>query len=379
MTGLRCMCDGRADVTCTESACSLTRPGPYTLDQCRVCWLRLYDPAYMPARASAATPGGVLARYRSPCRHLGPPTGEGRPCLGCGQSGKTAPVHSCPLHGLCVTGWQVAEGVQTCGRCPDFDPGPAPTSVPPARGPVTVRDLCYHAYPVRGSCWRRRVASLVRRLALFNGRRVVAVATDHTTESPHEVERAFGGQIDDLVTLQNDPSLREVATFHALLGRARSVHPGHALFYAHTKGVTRGGHRAVDAWCAVLHEAGLDYWPAVQGLLERFPVAGAFKKLGRGWPDHESARSLWHYSGSFYWLRSADVFSRAWQDIDRFWSGVEPWPSLHFSAEEAGCVFWEAPVPAMNLYDERYVLGTVLPAWRRWKEENAHLRTTWQS
>jgi hypothetical protein len=238
-----------------------------------------------------------------------------------------------------------------------------------------LRNLLWHIYPVRGSSWRWNADMVQRRLALFNGRRIVAVVTDDRTDPPAEVERALGGEIDELIQFQNQPELREVVTFEPLFRRVQSRHPAHATLYAHGKSVVRTGHPTCQRWAGILYEAHLDYWPVVESVLMKHALAGCFKKVGRGWPDHES-RSTHHYSGSFAWFRNRDLFTKPdWTRIERFWSGVEPYWSLHFPVEQFGTIFFEGRVEQINLYDPGYFDGVVVPAWEKWKAEHAHLRS----
>lgn len=235
----------------------------------------------------------------------------------------------------------------------------------------TVRNLLFHVWP-SSDAWRWNVDQLLQRISLFNGRRIVAVVTDHNTVSPHEVEAAFKGNVDELITLPNIPSRREVVTFLSLWNSIKSIHPSHITFYCHGKGIRpeRVGDQAVRKWTEIMYSANLDYWPRVETLLKQYPVVGAFKKVGHGWLPHES-NSAWHYSGSFYWFRNRDVFSKPdWQRIDQFWSGIEPWPSLHFPVEQAGCIFKQGTVPQLNLYDGR-IMDDIVAEFERWKNDES--------
>ena len=121
-----------------------------------------------------------------------------------------------------------------------------------------------------------------------------------------------------------------------LFGRAaKHIAPGDVTLFAHAKGVTRHQASTSGKWVEAFEELYLDYWPAVADLLRNFPVVGAFKKMGAGWPPEESL-SDWHYSGSWFWFRNSDLFSRDWSRIDPFWCGIESFPSLHFAPHEAG-------------------------------------------
>jgi hypothetical protein len=321
---------------------------------CSLCALAGRDPRY---RALWGGPAAAPA----PCRHLGAPTGETAACPSCrGRVGLK--LFACATHGRCTRG-TAAPGVACCEGCPDREAGPE----------VTVRHLAYHVYAVKGNgVWQANVRHLLRRIDLFNGHRVIAVATDGRTDTLAAVRAAFAGHAHEFLEVRNDPALREVATFEPLFERLETTNPGHCLAYLHAKGVTRPPGHAAHLWAEVQYEVMLDRWPLVAGQLQRFPVTGPFRKLGRGWPDRES-RADWHYSGSAYWLRCRDLFSRDWRRIDRCWTGIEPYPALHFRAEEAGCLFHPGRVPTMNLYDAGYWRDVVLPDLGRWRGgDHAH-------
>jgi hypothetical protein len=246
------------------------------------------------------------------------------------------------------------------------------------------RHLLFHLLPVRGG-WRGHVTRLRPWLGLFDGLKVVAVITDGPREytggspppdgarvpldldPPEEVEAAFAGTGVEYVRVPNDPNLREVASHAALFGRLAGAYgPGDVALWAHAKGATRHPDHPAARWTAVLYEAMFGHWAAVERVLRDRPLAGCFKKYGRCWRP-EDTRSDWHYSGSWFWFRCADLFGRDWRRIDPFWSGIEPYPSQHFRPDEAGVVFFEGRAPHMNLYSAWYWDRHVRPAWAAWR------------
>lgn len=324
------------------------------------------------------------------CIHLGTPTGETRECDACaGGGGKRkvpVPLYHCALHGTCSRERQLSSEIACCRICPDKRPALAQQNTPQVLTlpPITVRDLIYHVYPLelpaapgqRGpSVWRKRLTAILSRIDLFNGRRVIAVATGAGTAKFAEVvalARPFGCE---LFEVANDSRLREAKTLPLLLDRVRGdeqqqKQQQRAIFFGHAKGVT---HHAPEHpshwWAALMEETLLDRWDDdVQKVLSTHPVAGSFKKLGSGCFDAPSA-STWHYSGSYFWVRAEALFGKPdWRaKIDQHWWGVETYPSLHFGEREAGCVFHQASASTMNLYSHDYLTNTVLPELQQFR------------
>lgn len=316
----------------------------------------------------ARRPTGALARPAQsadnrvviplPCQFEGPITSHST----CNTNPELKHLRQC-LHpspssdrDLCTRG-ENNGSVQSCVTCPDR-----------CYQEPTIRHLLYHIYPRQNGRWRRALLRIQESLPLFNGTKTIAVAFDGTTEHPQMVRDAMEGTGCEIIEVRNDPDRREVATFLPLFEKvAGFTGPEHATFYGHAKGVTRPKEATSDRWREALNDIYLDDWPAIARQLTRYPVTGAFKKIGRGWRADES-ESDWHYSGSWLWFRNDALFRRAnWQKIDQFWGGIEPYPSLHFDVAEAGCLFHEGRVPGMNLYNADYWRAVVEPEFSRWK------------
>lgn len=84
------------------------------------------------ARTEARRKAGLIPprRVKSPpavCSKLGAPTGQTRPCQGCGGKKLAVPLMGCETYGLCTVGRAVtlADGtpVRPCNSlCPGFSP-----------------------------------------------------------------------------------------------------------------------------------------------------------------------------------------------------------------------------------------------------------------
>jgi hypothetical protein len=274
---------------------------------------------------------------------------------------------------------------------------PYPAVPPPDSDLITRRNLLYHLYPIAGDHggagrWQWNVAELVRRLGLFNGRRVIAVATDERTDTFEMVRAAFGPWADavEFLHVENCADLREVATHELLLERIASLDPAEATLYAHGKGVTHGGTEHLQPvrdeagrevlwprggttgrWVDALYRVMMDYWPLVAEHLQDYSLTGAFRSRG-SFPVHPQVN--WLYQGSWVWYRHGPrgLFARDWRSVGWYWAGVEPYPGQLFTHEEAGCLFGDG---AADLYDHQFFHQVITPALAAWQEANTHLRT----
>ena len=329
---------------------------------------RFKSPAFLGAR-----PAFVAALLRS-CRMLiGNDSGL---CHVAGMIHAPALALCGPTNGKAVFPYPAVNVLQAKdNHLPNLTPADVANEVlgrrPPSPWPVVknagkTRHLLYHLYPCNkdgGATWRWNVAQLRRRLPLFNGRRIVSVATDGDSDSAKEVRKALGGV--EFVEIVNSPRLREVASFQSLFGRlAGTVGPEDAIFFGHGKAVTNEPKELLKHWAEVLYETNLDHWPLVRDLLRTCPAVGSLKRVGSYWPESFSS---WHYSGSFYWIRGDVLQLPDWRRIDYFWSGIEPWPSLHVTGCYAGTVFHsDSEAPAIH-YRQSYwndVLDPEYVAWR---------------
>lgn len=221
----------------------------------------------------------------------------------------------------------------------------------------------------RGIAWRLACEQLRSRWFLFTGRKVVAVATGAGIDSADEVRANLPADA-EVFEVPNDPELREVATWEASWSRILP-HAGDddAALYCHAKGVTRpydAGNTA-HLWASLCWSLVLDHWPLVAGLLGRYPIAGPFQKIGQMFgPDGGD----WHYSGTFFWLRAADLARRLTTPAPRSWYGVEAWPGLAYAPGEAATIFLKEVGAAMDLYDPDYWVKTIRPEYERWIQRN---------
>lgn len=114
-----------------------------------------------------------------------------------------------------------------------------------------------------------------------------------------------------------------------------------------------------------MEEANLDHWNTVREELQTHPITGAFKKVGRCF----SGKANWHYTGTYYWFRNHDVYSRNWRNVRKMYGGTELWPATMFSVDESGCHFYEGSYYSLYNADEVTRAEICIKAWP-WKMRN---------
>jgi len=244
-------------------------------------------------------------------------------------------------------------------------PIPAAPSLPPPARPTPRRNLIFHVWPVRGTTWRWNLDELKRRIDLFNGRRIIGIVFDERSEPPEAVQDYLAGHGCEFVIAPNDER-GEVATFAQMMARLAVSGADDIAFYAHAKGVKYEPQLppAVRRWAEVQYSVLLDDWHGVSEQMRRFAMTGIFRKFGR-YRNHLDAGD-WHYSGTFFWMRHAEVFGRRWDDVPQFYGGVEAWPGTQFRREETGCMLLDN-MPDLP-YHERFWTVRGNPAFRQWQK-----------
>ncbi len=235
------------------------------------------------------------------------------------------------------------------------------------------RHLLFHIWPrkTHAGTWQRNLDQLKLRWPLFTGKRIIAVVTSNDSHPFEAVQEYMHGYECEWVHADNDPNLREVATFDELFGAIENL-PGYT-FYAQAKGVTKPVNPGVSihAWTTTMYEILLDYWPLVEQALKTHCTAGIFKKSLDG--AFGGSRSTWHYSGSFCWFKNAELWRRNWRAIERVWFGIESYPSMIFDSKEAACLFYES-TKQFDLY-RLHNWQRVEAELKQWRMDNQQHRT----
>jgi len=303
---------------------------------------------------------GIPDEFCLTCRyvnHPAPPTPRSR-CRHFGELLKVAPVrlanrtdgatvltryHRCKLLGECTPNVERAE-LPCCMTCPSY------SADWEREHAGDVRHLTYYVYPA-GPWWRWNLDELRKRIGLFNGRRLVAVATDEGSAQAGEVKELLAGDGCEFLLYRNDPGKREMVAHLDLLQRLQDYQvDGDVTFYGHAKGVSSHLYGAgVRRWIEEMYRGNLDCWPAVQRALRTHATCGVFRRILSPAP---AAHVPWHYSGSFRWVRNKDLYSRNWRAIDMNWYGPETYPGMQFTLAESACLYGEFAYGGVGLYLE---------------------------
>lgn len=293
------------------------------------------------------------APRRRECRHFGPFL-DALPLLIRGRldgARVVAAVHTCAVHGRCSPNTAHTD-LACCLDCVDHEDDWHRDEA------GDVRHLTYFVYPAGPWLWN--VEQLLRRIDLFNGRRLVAVALDEAAAPLEAVQLAFDGVGVEFLTFRNDPRQKELVAFVPLMEAVSEYRGrGDVTFYGHAKGagsLAQFG-EGVRRWAASMYAGCLDYWPAVRRQLADHAAVGAWRRV---MSPVTVGRSSWHYSGTFRWVRNLDLYRRNWRGIDPDFYGPETHVGRQFRYDEAACLFGDFAYAGVGLYLEA--------TWDQWAQ-----------
>lgn len=243
------------------------------------------------------------------------------------------------------------------------------------------KHLIYHILPLGGNAewiWRRQLDWIREVRNQFNGKIIIGISTKSIKKSFREVESGVEWSWKSPAEVQDASKDLEASfiitpnktkgegnTFLRAMMQLESEDPDEAIFYGHSKGVTRFDHPRESPphwWTSAMFDTVIRNQDEVIAALDESGICGAFRTNGVGHP--------WHFSGTFFALRSADVFRRNWEDLGKYYGSVEMWPSEIFSREESACLFLDQ---ASNLYDEQYWTNTVFKELTTWRKNHEFL------
>lgn len=209
-----------------------------------------------------------------------------------------------------------------------------------------IRNLIFYCYPIRGDVWRWHADQLANYRPVWNGRRIVVIALDSSTDSEAVVREKFVPLEAEILVRKNQAYFGETAHFIEAFSLLESKRPDEATFYAHAKGVTRGGGilEAVKRWSLLMYAANLSFPSLIERKLSTFSAAGCLR-----WRLNRTPKG-WCYAGTFFWLKHSAIFSCDWKDIHPERHGVEDYPGRHLEMKEGYCLTQEQ-VPPISLYE----------------------------
>jgi hypothetical protein len=224
------------------------------------------------------------------------------------------------------------------------------------------KNLAMHVYPkIDPGHWRRAVAHVRARLSQFTGRRLVSVAVDTSTERASAVCDAFGGEV-EIREVHND-GIQEMVSFPWLMEQVIDGSDD-LTFYCHAKGCTHRENQSSHLWCDAMASACLDYPALVDHAMRSKPICGAFRSR----QQVGTSEAVFHFAGTFWWVRNSALHARDWQRSDpEFW-GAESYPGRHFQPHESACLFFDRAETA-HLYNLAWWQTVVCPAYRQWRAE----------
>jgi hypothetical protein len=181
-----------------------------------------------------------------------------------------------------------------------------------------------------GDVWRWNVNRLKSFWPIFNGKKLISIATGDSLATPDIVRECFDSKDVQFMVTPNSPFLCETSSFIQGLELLKQEETEGVTFYGHAKGVTHEGEnlKAVQRWTDAMYVLNLSSAGLIDKLMQRYQAAGCYRQKMR------HAGSDWHYSGTFFWFNNATLFSRNWRDIEQSRHGTEGYPGRHFNLEE---------------------------------------------
>jgi len=226
--------------------------------------------------------------------------------------------------------------------------------------------LLYALYP--RAHWRVNINLIRKYLHQFTGCRVIGISVNTRSDTIEKAIDYVKDDFDEVLTLEDNPELREAAMYYSLLDWAETRGWGGYAFMANSKGTSRDGDTkdrlaATRLWVKLLHETNLSDMDRVNTMLERYPILGSLKRYGK-YPCFPDNQGDWHYSGTCYWLNLNNLFKKDWRGVYQHHRyGAEAFPGMMYDSDDGG-VLWGDGVG--NPYDLVYVEKL----YKEWKKKD---------
>lgn len=290
-----------------------------TLQTCLGC---PFAGAFSTSLEPVVTPPLVDETTFPPCVHRGQKLRMDTVKSGC-CGAVAVQVNACDVHRECT--------IKRCLGCPDVLT-PAQAKMGLLTGPASLMMFGYLHEKTR-DVWMPQFDGIEEQIEAFDGKKVLALACDDST-CEAEIDRSLW---DEVIELPNDPASRELIGWRWAMSRLKDE-PGFTV-RLHAKGAVRGTpEQHLARWWELGFERLLDV-DRVRESLQTHIVTGPFRR-------NVPATNLgvpWHYSGSLYAFRNAEIFGAEWEPVGKVDPGwyVEAWPALVTTHELAGSVGWD--------------------------------------
>jgi hypothetical protein len=195
--------------------------------------------------------------------------------------------------------------------------------------------LLFHLYPLRET-FEYHVDKL-KKLSHSFDRKILGVACDKSSMTFDEIKSAFGTEW-EYVTVDNNPKLREVATYSKMISMLDFNDPNHVTFCAHGKGAQSHTIKSdsIDWWTSAMYETVLNNLEGVLGEFRKgYQITGSFRRLG----GNLGTKYRWHYSGAFYAFKNDFFKDKKIPQYRNRWWGTESWPGDNFGINVSSVIF----------------------------------------
>jgi hypothetical protein len=191
------------------------------------------------------------------------------------------------------------------------------------------RNLIYYVCPIAGSRreWENNISVLLQYIHVFNGRKIITIATGHGMSDPKEVSSYFDGCECEIIETPNDPDYCEVIPFMKAMWKLKSP-------WYQGDGVWSDQISSIRIWRNLMYYYNLNDIDKVEDVLQNgYAAYGAFKAT-------EGFITPWYYAGTFWWFKHDRVFSTyEWEKIRMMRHGIEMYLAEFLPKESAFCDF----------------------------------------
>ena len=214
-----------------------------------------------------------------------------------------------------------------------------------------VVNLVWHFWP-RKNAWQWHADNIrdLLNTGRINGKVLIGIATDETTDSAQDVMDRIGTDgVSRWILNKNIPHNGVWTSRHERFGELQTAIPAMEMLadtgdsvtiYGHAKGAQDHtiASEAVRLWSEMMYETvTFNLNECLDLINDGFDAVGSFRTFGL---RPLMVRNKWHYSGTFYTFRTQAMMSRGKpRPFQLRYGGTEAWIGDHIPIEKAACVF----------------------------------------